>query len=1761
MAELSAVPFSALPQAGDGYTVLYEDNQVCRSEKKLSELVGDKTSSFLTKEQGDSLYQEKGNYLVADDITGKLDKSQYAVDSATFLTAHQDISNKLDTTAFSTVSGDFLTDEDITGKMDKSESANFYPMTGNPSGFLTQQSLDEYATQEWVNDQGFLKEHQPISADEWNDVYETVVSNSGTWETETDWTDDINDASAYAYEQAIAQIPAPFDPTFLSGEIDKKLDKTFSSNFYPMTGNPSGFITGIPTSSNWDSVYSTVNTNSGTWNNVSAKVDTTAMSAYYKKTETSSKEEIYNEFNATSAWANVTFQPIGDYLSANALKDLSGKWESASDKVNDSAAIWNTVTAKADQTDLETLSSNVEKLSADVETISSNLDKKLNTQDFNAWSATIDTAFYSAGEGLALDNHTFSISAKYLSANALNNLSGRWENASVYAENNSANFENLSATVKSNSANWNEVSSKANSADLTALSSKVNNLSGELNTTSSFLSGAIESVSAEFEKVVYTSATANWDVINYSAGQNINITDHTISGKDWTGTIKESSANAVTTVENKFNGENNTITAYGTSSFANDKYTAGEGLALNDHQFYVSGKYITSAGDSLAGKMLVLKDNEWMEMPEFGGFATANSGAGHPDVQNPSTKLIYLVKNSSVTGNDKYSEWIYTSAEQTTAWECIGETTLDLTDYYKKTETSGASEISDAFNAKQDKLTAGTDIVINNEVIGVNTNGSAIGDFAFVEGKNTFAGGLCDHVEGMGGIADNGGMNHIEGFQYHSYCSNRPVTNFNNTNIVKFPNVCPVILRNNERISPNGTLYELVKIFKDRFIVSCDYGGGDGAGIYHYTQNPFYNPELYKIIDVDLDSSTNEILITIDGTINVPGSSNGFIQLYGPTTINSINGTGGSLSSGQTLNTFIFNGGLGFPGNCLDNVRLDNTFISINLGYTKTGEQEQTTISKIIEIKNIEFDSSNNSFTFTTEDIEIPDIVGGGYTLALYVINSTYNGCNHIEGQDNSINYGCNSHAEGFCNTITNNCSHVEGSFNYASNSNSHAEGNSTSACGSCSHTEGKETFVYTNASNSHAEGYQSSAYAVVSHAEGSATLAAGSASHSEGFNTLASAQYSHAEGYKTTAIYYAHAEGWETRANEGGHAEGRKTFAGGQYSHAEGQETKALTNNAHSEGGYTSAGGYCSHAEGQSTIASGAGSHSEGGSTTAYFISHAEGSQTLASGTGAHSEGNMTKAYNTSHAEGNMTIASGEGAHAEGGYTKANGQCAHAEGLETYTYASNEGAHAEGYKTSAVVGRGAHSEGWNTIASGWAAHAEGNNTSALSSYTHSEGSATLAAKAYAHAEGLGTTANYCSHSEGHLTYASGDYSHTEGQYTSANSDYSHAEGLSSRTISGTDTLGASHAEGIRTSASGQGSHSEGSYTLAQNEAAHAEGYYTTANGYGSHSEGNYTSAYGQGSHSEGSYTTAFTLGAHAEGGKTKAIGSYAHAEGSATSANSNCSHAEGQITKAVGAYTHAEGLGTIASSMEAHAEGNNTRAIGICSHAEGSITSAAGNYSHAEGSATSAGKIAHAEGCKTSAFGNHSHSEGANTISTGANSHSEGDSTSAIGSCSHSEGYKTSAVGSATHSEGFETSAVGNYSHSNGYYTIANNSAQFVCGKYNDDVEDSLFLIGNGEDTSARSNAFIVTNEGLASATNMMTSAGYVVTDVIITSATNSSTSFVTNGVADLTPLYTYIKSLEDRIAALEAAQGSDGFTVNGVQPTVNGNTITVGE
>ena len=256
------------------------------------------------------------------------------------------------------------------------------------------------------------------------------------------------------------------------------------------------------------------------------------------------------------------------------------------------------------------------------------------------------------------------------------------------ADSSATEWNNVYDTVNSNSSTWNDVTDKVDTS-------------------------------------TYNSFTATADVAEYSAGANIDITSHVISGKDWSTDIttaaQAASANAVSTVEGKFGYSNNKISGYNGSAFAGEEYTAGAGIDITNNEISVTGKYVTSSDSTLADKMLVLHNNAWMELPEMGGFATANSAAGGvPDVQNPSTKLIYLVKDSNVTGDDKYNEWIFTSADaSTTAWEKIGDTSLDLTNYATTAWVDG--------NYVANTVTAGWDITEYTGASGITIDSHYVG--------------------------------------------------------------------------------------------------------------------------------------------------------------------------------------------------------------------------------------------------------------------------------------------------------------------------------------------------------------------------------------------------------------------------------------------------------------------------------------------------------------------------------------------------------------------------------------------------------------------------------------------------------------------------------------------------------------------------------------------------------------------------------------------------------------------------------------------------------------------------------------------------------------------------------------------------------------------------------------------------------------------------------------------------------------------------
>lgn len=135
--------------------------------------------------------------------------------------------------------GKWLTSSDLDPYLQKSESGNFYPMTGNPSGFLTaHQSLDGYATTAQVNTVSSLLSAgldyvsanagktytgiAPIQVD--NELNEISITGEGlsagpnidifssggyviiSGSSGRDFTNEIKAASANAYNSATAQI-------------------------------------------------------------------------------------------------------------------------------------------------------------------------------------------------------------------------------------------------------------------------------------------------------------------------------------------------------------------------------------------------------------------------------------------------------------------------------------------------------------------------------------------------------------------------------------------------------------------------------------------------------------------------------------------------------------------------------------------------------------------------------------------------------------------------------------------------------------------------------------------------------------------------------------------------------------------------------------------------------------------------------------------------------------------------------------------------------------------------------------------------------------------------------------------------------------------------------------------------------------------------------------------------------------------------------------------------------------------------------------------------------------------------------------------------------------------------------------------------------------------------------------------------------------------------------------------------------------------
>ena len=247
--------------------------------------------------------------------------------------------------------------------------------------------------------------------------------------------------------------------------------------------------------------------------------------------------------------------------------------------------------------------------------------------------------------------------------------------------------------------------------------------------------------------------------------------------------------------------------------------------------------------------------------------------------------------------------------------------------------------------------------------------------------------------------------------------------------------------------------------------------------------------------------------------------------------------------------------------------------------------------------------------------------------------------------------------------------------------------------------------------------------------------------------------------------------------------------------------------------------------------------------------------------------------------------------------------------------------------------------------------------------------------------------------------------------------------------------------------------------------------------------------------------------------------------------------HIEGYKNRIKANYSHAEGYNNKTNANAGHAEGHTTETFGAASHAEGYLTKTHGNHSHAEGEGSQTGK----EGQGTNS-GKGAHAEGYSTKAIGQYSHSEGYVTQSIGKASHAEGSSTIAEGTYSHASGQQTEAKGAQSCACGYFTIASGQAQMAIGMANTEINNALFIVGNGKisggQVTERSNAFYVTKNGAFA---------------------GNGSPYITKETTD--SLSTEIEELNEQISSIKLSQSYWAIEDNRIKPVQTSLVFDLGE
>lgn len=306
-----------------------------------------------------------------------------------------------------------------------------------------------------------------------------------------DWSNDIEQASANAYEQAIAQIPAPQDLSYLSGRIDTNTSGIDYISSVCLTAHQdwTDTIKGASSYSYEQSTSYFDNWISGQYTgditNITNKITALSgdFSSYYKKTETSSKDEINDALQYVSANAGKVYEGVSPIVVNNNEDKISADTWTFSAGANVSFVDNNVDKVTRIDVELPTpqdlsyISAQVDSANAGVDYLSGVVITALpsdlaTTGDIADLAQSVSETYQTKGDYLVRSD-----SANFYPANnpsgfitgvdlsnyyTKNETSGADELAYAFSQIGPGGDEEVNELVHSNSGEWNNVSSKLN---------------------------------------------------------------------------------------------------------------------------------------------------------------------------------------------------------------------------------------------------------------------------------------------------------------------------------------------------------------------------------------------------------------------------------------------------------------------------------------------------------------------------------------------------------------------------------------------------------------------------------------------------------------------------------------------------------------------------------------------------------------------------------------------------------------------------------------------------------------------------------------------------------------------------------------------------------------------------------------------------------------------------------------------------------------------------------------------------------------------------------------------------------------------------------------------------------------------------------------------------------------------------------------------------------------------------------------------------